>query len=1069
LGIEQTDSLKIDFSRDIRPILSDACFSCHGPDEQSREADLRLDTLTGLTEDLGETTPVVPGNSSESELIRRINASDPSELMPPPESNKSLTASQRELLAQWIDQGAHWEQHWAFTRPVRATPPVVEQSEWCLNEIDRFILAKVEEVGLTPSSEASPYTLVRRLYLDLIGLPPTPKEADGWIARIWPGYKATEQSLGGPLDALLDQRVAVEPPAIDESEYQQLVSFLLDSPHYGERWARRWLDLARYADTNGYEKDRERSIWPYRDWVINALNEDMPFDQFTIEQIAGDMLPQATLEQQTATGFHRNTMLNEEGGIDPLEFRFHAMTDRVATTGTTWLGLTLSCCQCHTHKYDPITHTNYYQIMALLNNADEPQLELPAADFERTWRANRIQAQELQRQLRSQWPLAEEVLQQLAGEQEILEARRVSRDQAFHAWLQDERARTAAWTYLRPLTAKANLPILTIEGDASVFASGDTAKRDDYYLSFTPSQQVITAIRLEALPDERLPARGPGSTYYEGTLGDFYLVELDVGVDGKNVKLESASETYARNRFGKNPASAADAIDGDIQSGWSVHERQGERHVAVFVLAEPVPAGASLDIHMAFGRHFASSLGKFRFSATAAGNKPLARSYTDAVAQLIHTPEDQLTDGNWEQLLDEFLMLAPELTKESEAIRKLLSRPEVPTTMVLAERPPEHTRPTFRHHRGEYLQAVEQVEPGVPELFPPLPSEDVDRLGFAKWLVAEDNPLTARVLVNRQWAAFFGTGIVKTVNDFGLQGTPPSHPELLDWLATSWMQDDRWSLKSLHRRIVSSRTYRQSSVVKKASLAVDPNNRLLSYAPRLRLEAELLRDSLLVAADVLVPKLGGPPVRPPQAEGITEVAFGSPHWNASQGEDRFRRSLYTFIKRTAPYAMFATFDAPSGEACIAIRERTNNPLQSLTLLNDVMIVELAKMVGQRFSPIAPSTSPELSSQTRQSQLLKELFRSLLVRSPRCAELRMLNDFLDAQRLAFTSNPSQAADLVEQASVAPSQLATPSESSLQADSSPRIGEELWPGPVVEQAAWIAVARTLIALDETQTRE
>ncbi len=1045
-----TQSPTIDFARDIRPILSDACFKCHGPDASTREADLRLDTESGLLADLGGYVAVKRGDAAQSELVKRILSEDADDLMPPQEAHKPLSEKQKELLVRWIDEGAVWQQHWSFVAPADGPVPQITAaqvpaaqhalSDWCINDIDRFVLQQLTRVGLAPSRDADPHTLVRRLYLDLIGLPPTGQAADEWIAKIWPGQ---------PHDG-----------RIDESAYQALVTFLLESPQYGERWARRWLDLARYADTNGYEKDRDRSIWPYRDWVVQALNNDMPFDQFTIEQLAGDMLPNATTSQQIATGFHRNTMLNEEGGIDPLEFRFHAMTDRVATTGTTWLGLTLGCCQCHTHKYDPTTHTEYYQLMALLNNADEPILELPEAlvegDFEQIWRQNREQADRLLAELPQRWPIpnadnlkadspkVNNIAESPDGKSESAKnaARQAAMNEAFAAWLSREQANAASWQALHPIQATANLPILTIQEDDSIFASGDTAKRDVYEITFSARERPITALRLEALPDERLPARGPGSTYYEGTLGDFYLVELVAKADTP-VQLLAASHSYAKNRYGKNEVSAQLTLDQDVQTGWSVDGRQGERHVAVYLLQEPLQADKSLTITMTFGRHFASSLGRFRFSATDAPHPPQARDFPPDIERLLMIPDTALSVDEKDQLLKQFLLSAPELASYTEKIRKLQARPEVPTTLVMTERPDKHPRPTFRHHRGEYLQPQEQVAPGVPGVFAGLSEQaPTNRLALARWLVSANNPLTARVTVNRHWAAFFGRGIVATLDDFGLQGQSPSHPELLDWLALRFIGEDRWSIKKLHRRIVSSRTYRQSSEVNLAAKDVDPENRLLSYAPRYRLDAEVLRDNLLVISGLINLQMGGPPVRPLQAAGISEFAYGAPKWAASSGAERYRRSLYTFVKRTAPFAMYSTFDAPSGEACIAQRTRSNSPLQALTLLNDVMVLELARATGKR---MAESTASE--SLTAE---LAQLFRSALVRPATAAELELLHKFYDSQLKNFLSAPEQALELVD------------GSSKVDSSSQPH------PPQLARTAAWIATARAIFALDETQTR-
>lgn len=1014
----------IDFSQDIRAILSNACLHCHGPDETRREADLRLDTAEGIA------ASVTPEDLSASELIRRVNSTDDSERMPPPESNKSLTAEQRKQLEDWVKAGAKWEQHWAFVPPATPTLPAVADAKWGANAIDRFVLGRLEAAGLTPSAPAAPSQLIRRLFLDLIGLPPNAEEAEQWTKRIWP---AMQGQACGP---------------INEAAYADLVTRLLDAPQYGERWARRWLDLARYADTNGYEKDRDRSIWPYRDWVIQAINQDMPFDQFTIEQIAGDMLPKATEKQRVATGFHRNTMLNEEGGIDPLEFRFHAMTDRVATTGTTWLGLTVGCCQCHTHKYDPISHTEYFQLMAFLNNSDEPSLELSDDSVEATWRKNRELAAQMLRELPKKWPLSKTTADKDNGDPQDGSTPRkanAEREQtvqaAFESWKANERSHHTHWQVLVPATATSNLPTLTIQDDHSIFASGDTAKRDDYRLTLEPAAFPIHAIQLEALPDGRLPAGGPGSTYYEGTLGDFYLTEISFQANDTLLSVQNATESYGKNRFGSNPVSAALTIDGDIQTGWSVDGRLGERHVAVYVFAQPIPAGSAIEIKMAFGRHFASSLGRFRFRASGDTNQPVARDFSPAIEAILAKPEGELDEHGREALFHQFLLRAPELSKESQEIRRLRARPSVTTTLVMSERPSGQSRETHRHHRGEYLLPAELVSPGIPSVLPQLPEQAApNRLSFARWLVSAENPLTARVVVNRQWQAFFGIGIVKTVDDFGLQGEPPSHPDLLDYLAMEFMQGG-WSIKDLHRKIVSSNTYRQSSNSTIVAATEDPDNRLLSRMPRFRLDAEVLRDSLLVVSGKYVDKIGGPPVRPPQPVGVTEVAYGSPAWKASQGDERYRRSIYTFVKRTAPFAMFSAFDAPSGEACLAQRPRSNSPLQALTLLNDVMLVELSRAAGTRFATTAEATNDEVDQQ------LRELFQATLIRAPSDAEADSLAAFFHNQRAAFVGDPSAARQLLG------------------------LSEEQTRGTSgdANAAAWMATARAMFGLDEFQTRE
>ena len=971
------------FNRDVRPILSAKCFNCHGPDEESREAELRLDSFAEATRALEGNHAIVPGRPDESELFARITTDDEDLLMPPADSNKTLTTKEIAILKRWIATGAKYEQHWAYVAPKRLAVPQVKNTGWPRNAVDRFVLRKLEAAGLQPSTVADRRTLIRRLSLDLVGLPPTPEEVDAFLA--------------------------------DESPdaWEKLVDRLLESPRYGERWARRWLDLARYSDTNGYEKDRPRSMWPYRDWVIGALNADMPFDQFTIEQIAGDMLPGATLAQKTATGFHRNTMLNEEGGIDPLEYRFHAMTDRVSSTGTTWLGLTLSCCQCHTHKFDPFTQREYYQLMAFLNNTDEPDLDLPDQAIDDEHARNLKRAARLLVELPPKWP-----------------ADKGSLDEKFASWLKQQRAQSVAWTVLRPVKTTSNLPLLTVEADDSVFVSGDTTKADTYRLTYAPKLPNITAIRLEALPDERLPAHGPEMAYYEGPKGDFFLGELQLSVDGKPAPFKSASESYAKNRFGKNPVSAALASDGDPQTGWTTAERPGERHTAIFVLSEPLPAATEFKLTMMFGRHFAASLGRFRISVTTDSREPKARDLPAKIETLLAIADERLTTEQRTRLREQFLLTAPELAEPSKQIRQLRKRRAYPTTLVMRERPAESPRPTHLHKRGEYLSPTDRVIAKTPEALHPLPSGTaLNRLGFAQWLVARDNPLTARVVANRQWAAFFGRGIVQTVDDFGYTGIPPTHPELLDWLAVEFMQNG-WSLKQLHKAIVMSATYRQSSTVTPEGLEKDPLNELLSRAPRPRLEAEVLRDAALHAVGLLSMKAGGPGVRPPQPAGVTEVAYGKPRWNASTGDDRYRRSIYTFSKRTAPFAMFSTFDAPSGEACIARRDVSNTPLQVLTLLNDVMFVEAAQALGTTLS----------AQNTTDVERLRFAYRRLLSRKPDETERRLFASFIQRQRTRFEQNQEAAKVLAGDGS----------------------------GTVVERAVWTAVARTLLSLDETLTR-
>jgi hypothetical protein len=975
---------EVQFNRDIRPILAQRCFKCHGMDDTGRKGRLRLDVRDAALKGGKSGMPaIVPGKPDQSEMMRRLFSDEQSEVMPPLATNTALTAEEKAKIRAWIAAGAEYASHWAFVVPRPPALPEVKDKAWAKNPIDRFILAKLEQEGVRPSPAADRYTLVRRVYLDLIGLPPSPEEVDAFV------------NTGDP------------------QTYEHLVARLLASPHYGERWARRWLDLARYADTNGYEKDRPRSMWPWRDWVINALNADLPFDQFTIKQIAGDLLPNATLDDRVATGFHRNTMLNEEGGIDPLEYRFYAMTDRVATTGTTWLGLTLGCAQCHSHKYDPILQREYYQLMAFLNNADEREIDVPRADVAAQQRALQTRIARLTAELADKFPSATE------------------RDQKFAAWLERERSRNVRWTPLRPIEAKSNLPLLMVQEDDSVFASGDITKSDTYRLKYQGNFRGVRAVRLEALPDERLPAGGPGMCYYEGPKGDFFLGEFQLRVKDKPVIIAAATESYARNNFGPNPVSAKLATDGDAQTGWSCAGRFGERHEAVFVLAEPLGDVGELDLTMLFGRHYACSLGRFRICITTDPGA-VARDLPEETKRLLQIPDAQLTTTQREQLLHRFLLTAPELAgARSEIDRLRQALPQYPTSLVFQERPSENPRPTSVHQRGEFLRSTERVEPNVPVALSPLsPEAPRNRLTFARWLVAPDNPLTARVTVNHQWQAFFGRCLVRTTEDFGMQGEPPLHPELLDWLATEFMKKG-WSLKQLHWLIVTSATYHQASRVTPSLLGKDPQNKLLGRGPRVRLEAEMIRDSVLRASGLLSSKIGGPSVFPPQPASVTtEGAYGRLEWKVSPGEDCYRRGLYTFSKRTAPYAMFTTFDGPSGEACLARRDVSNTPLQALTLLNDAVFVEAAQALGRTLAARPGSVEDRV-------QLA---FRHVLTRPATKEEIERLAMFFATQKHRFSAGELDAA-----------LVAGPGE-----------------GDRNERAAWTALVRTLFNLDEALTK-
>lgn len=982
---------EIDFNRDIRPLFASKCFACHGPDEGHREADLRLDERDAAI----EYGAITPGSPEESLLLERILTDDHDLQMPPPHTNDTLTADEKKLFEQWIKEGAPYAKHWAFVHPQKTPLPEVADADWAKGPLDQYILARLEQEGLSPSPQADRYALIRRVSLDLTGLPPTPEEAEAF---------------------------AKDP---DPGAYEKLVDRLLASPRYGERWARDWLDLVRYSDTNGYEKDRERSIWPYRDWVIQAINNDMPYDQFSIEQIAGDMLPKASESQKVATGFHRNTMLNEEGGIDPLEFRFYAMIDRVSTTGTIWLGMTVGCAQCHTHKYDPITHTDFYSFMALLNNADEPDqvLKRPAIAEQRAKLLAEIEM--LESALPNQFPPTE-------GDGPIEQRRHANLEKQKAAWLAEAEAKATPWRTLKASKLETNLPKLETLADGSIFSSGDITKRDVFTMTFPidESQLPLSALRLEVLPDERLPAGGPGRSYYEGRQGDFFLSELTAKLGEEPIQLTAASHSYGKISIGSGSADAANVLDGDGSTGWGTAQREGEANQLVVNLAEPIISPGDLTIELLFERHFAASLGRFRISAATSDGQAVAKSMPAEVEAILAKKVEARTAQETERLDRHYLSVAPELAAARKPIDQLRKKlPRFPTSMVMLERPTDNPRETFRHHRGEYLSPKEKMTPRIPEfLGKESKAAPADRLELAKWLVSRENPLAARVAVNRWWQAFFGRGLVESSGDFGTQSQPPSHPELLDYLACSLMEND-WSMKKLHREIVLSATYRQDSRLSEKLKSADPQNRLLARGPRLRIDAEMVRDAMLLASGKLSDKMYGRGVFPPQPASVTALAYGGFRWNESQGEDRYRRSIYTFSKRTAPFAAFAVFDAPSGEVCTAKRDRSNTPLQALTLLNDAMYIELAKALA------AAAASEATTDQT----IAENLFRRLMTRPPTPEEVKAILQYRQTQLARLQAGELDAA---------------------------KIGGGETSSP--EAAAWVMTARTLMNLDEAITK-
>ncbi len=895
-------------------------------------------------------------------------------------------------------------EHWSFRPPRRPPLPTVKNAEWPRNAIDHFVLARLEKEGLTPSSEADKTTLIRRLSLDLTGLPPTLAEVDAFLADSRP-------------DA-----------------YERLVERLLGSPSYGESWGRHWLDRARYADTNGYEKDRERSIWPYRDWVIRAFNRDMAFNRFTIAQIAGDLIPGATLEDRIATGFHRNTMVNEEGGIDVEEFRYAAMIDRQNTTGTVWLGLTIGCAQCHSHKYDPITQREYYRLLAFLNNADEPEMEIPEPDIARKRAVIETKIRGLEAALDQRYP---------TKGPESLNAR-------ITAW--EKTIRPVRWSILKPsrLFSRKHAT-LTLQPAGSVLVSGDKPNNDVYELVVSSNLKGITAIRLEVLNDPSLPEGGPGrAPLFQ--VGDFLLTEFQATVAPAGDKARPQALVFRRasEDYAAKGRAAALAIDGVTDTGWSVSGQVGRPHAAVFELKDALGDGRGTELHLTMHQEFIHqmTIGRFRVSATTDPAPVNASGILAEAEEILLVPAEKRSAEQVNLIKRYYLSVAPELAearKPIAALRELL--PRFPTTMVLEERRPEHARVTQVHKRGEFLKLGEAVEPGVPAVLHALPpGSRRDRLALARWLVDEKNPLVGRVVMNQTWQTLFGRGMVSTTEDFGTQGARPTHPELLDWLATEFVSQG-WSLKAMTRLIVTSATYCQCSRVSAELLARDPKNELLARGPRFRVPAETVRDIALAASGLLTSAMGGPSVYPPQPDGVSSLAYGMTPWPASTGADRYRRGLYTFLKRTSPYAAFITMDAPTSETVCVRRERSNTPLQALTLLNDTVFVEAARALSLRVLTEVPNACDE--------DRICQTFR-LCLRTG-----RIPGNWPSSKRSSTISAPGSCPASWTRSGLLARGRAQPPPTPLLA---PPVAMN-----VKELATWTIVARVILNLDETVTKE
>jgi len=1019
---------ELKYNRDIRPILAENCFRCHGPDSAARQAELRLDQRDVAV----ERGAIVPGDPAASELIRRINSDDPEEQMPPPSSRRQLTAEQKETLRRWIAEGAAYEPHWSLIPPVRPELPEVHNEAWVRNPIDRFILARLEAAGLSPAPEADRRTLARRLALDLTGLPPEPEVVEAFV----------------------------EDPSSDA--YEKLVERLLDSPHWGEHRGRYWLDAARYADTHGIHFDNYREMWSYRDWVIRAFNRNLPFDQFTIEQLAGDLLPGATLEQIVASGFNRCNITTNEGGVIPEEYLVLYTRDRTETVSQVWLGTTANCATCHDHKFDPLSQREFYEMAAFFNNTTQGAMDGNVKDTPPVIVV----------------PLAEDRARYTALESEIpqaqaqLDARRASARSDFESWL-------AAAT---PAAVEAHLP-----SDALLVLP----------LSEGPQQPLAARVRGEA---RELPA---AASWEAGHVGAFAL-QLDgqMPIELADAGDLERDQPFTISAWLKLPGPTTGAVvarmdDGHGFTGWDLWLENGRpgmhiihqwpanavkvvsrqalpagqwTHVAVsydgsskaagirvYINGRPQPTevqadtlseSVRTDVPLKVGqRHQASRVSGAALSDVRLYGHALAAGAVEQLAAaaraswLLAKPAAERSPAEQDELYQWWLAsidtVYQELAERHAALQQEQAAIKARGTIahVMQERPDTPT--AYVLFRGEYDKRREQVHPDTPDMLPPMPPElPRNRLGFAQWLLLPEHPLTARVTVNRFWQEVFGTGLVRTAGDFGVAGELPSHPELLDWLAVEF-RETGWDVKRFFRLLVTSATYRQAAITTPEKLERDPQNRLLSRGPRFRMDAEMIRDYALAASGLLVRKLGGPSVKPYQPEGVWEavamIGSNTRDYRRDSGEALYRRSLYTFWKRSAPPASMEIFNAPSREVCTVRRERTNTALQALVTLNDVQFVEAARYLAQRALKEAASED---------AARLDFIGRRVLARPWKPAEQAVLRNSLAQLRGWYQAHPDQAAELLTVGE-------TPADSQLD----PR-----------ELAAWTMLANQVFNLDE-----
>ena len=990
----------VSFSRQIKPILSNRCFACHGPDEAERQADLRLDLPTDENKKL-----IAPGDVAASELIARIISDDPEMRMPPAASKKpTVPAAEVELLKRWVAEGAKFDSHWAYQVPVRTTPPKVAGDSWSRGAIDQFIFAAAKERKLAPSSEADRTTLLRRLSFDLTGLPPTPAEVDAFLR-----------------DTSADA-------------YEKQVQRLLASKHFGERMALYWLDIVRYADTGGYHSDNHRDVWMYRDYVISAFNSNKPFDEFTREQLAGDLLPGATDETRIASGFNRLLQTTEEGGAQAKEYSAKYQADRVRNTAAIWLASTMGCCECHNHKFDPFTARDFYSMAAFFADVNERAV----GRQDQTKIMTEAHKQKLA-----------EIDAKLAAVKKELSESSPAYLEAFALWQKELQAQASGvkleWNTPAPLETKMlDGSTYALQDDRVLKSTDATPNQETILVTLPISEKPITAIRLEVFVDPAFAGKGLA----KGGNGNVVMTEFvaeKIAADGSATKLEMAR---AEADFSQPTYDISGAIDGKNDTGWAVSGHQTPAdHVALFVLKQPLAAAADTKLRIAlqhrsqFPQHV---FGKFRLSTTSSDKPALTTSpVSPSLAEAVLTPDDKRTDEQKKLLDADFRRTTPvladararELTLEKE--RKEVDA-SIPTTLVSMSGAPRVVRIL---PRGNWLDdSGEIVTAAVPAFLPQVTGKDgaaPSRLDFANWMVARENPLTARVFVNRVWKLAFGEGLVETLDDFGSQGALPTHPELLDYLAVDFIES-KWNVKRLFETILTSSAYRQSSLGTPELLAADPANQLFLRQNRFRIDAEMVRDNALFTSGLLVPQIGGPSVKPYQPAGYWQyLNFPRREWQNDTGDAQYRRGLYTYWQRTFLHPSLAAFDAPSREECTVERPRSNTPQQALVLLNDPTYVESARNLAVKILKQGGEST---------EQRLQFGYRTVVSREARPAELAILTELLAKHLQEYEANPSSAAELLA------------------------IGMSGSPAdiPAPQLAAWTSISRVLLNLHEGITR-